>query len=88
MDTAMTGTAGRASREAAALRAALARYKVDERSDGTEFRRKARLLASLWREANGLAPGTYHPPPRAGIPSREPWAAVSTLTRPGRGRTS
>jgi hypothetical protein len=65
MDTATTGTAGRASREAAALRAALARYKVDERSDGTEFRRKARLLASMWREANGLAPGTYHPPPRA-----------------------
>lgn len=66
MDTATTGRAGRTSREAAALRAALARYRVAERSDGTEFRRKARLLASLWREEQGLAPGTYHPPPRAG----------------------
>jgi hypothetical protein len=43
------------------LQAALARYRVAERSDGTEFRRKARLLASLWREEQGLAPGTYHP---------------------------
>jgi hypothetical protein len=72
MDTAMTGTAGRASREAAALRAALARYKVDERSDGTEFRRKARLLASLWREANGLAPGTHHPRRGPGFPAASP----------------
>lgn len=66
MDTATTGRAGSAPQEAAALAAALARYRVAERSDGTEFHRKARLLASLWREEQGLAPGTYHPPPRAG----------------------
>jgi hypothetical protein len=52
-----TATSRRA--EAAALRAALARYKVVEPTDGTEFRRKARLMASLWREAKDLAPGTH-----------------------------
>ena len=66
MDTTTTGRAGSEPREAAALRAALARYRVAEPSDGTEFRRKARLLASLWREAKGLAPGTHHPRGKAG----------------------
>jgi hypothetical protein len=61
IDTMTTGEPGRARGEAGALQTALARYRVDERSDGTEFRRKTRLLASLWREANGLAPGTYYP---------------------------
>jgi hypothetical protein len=42
--------------EAAALRAALARFQVAEPTDRTEFRRKARLMASLWRDAKGLAP--------------------------------
>jgi PD-(D/E)XK nuclease superfamily protein len=46
--------------EAAALPAALARYKVAEATDGTEFRKKARLLASLWREARGLPPGAHY----------------------------
>jgi PD-(D/E)XK nuclease superfamily len=48
------------------LHAALARYQVAERSDGSGFRRKARLLASLWREEQGLAPGTHHPRPTKG----------------------
>lgn len=43
----------------AALAAALARFRVAEASDGTEFRKKARLMASLWRDAQGLAPGTH-----------------------------
>jgi hypothetical protein len=45
--------------EAAALRAALARYQVAEPTDGTDLRKKARLMASLSREANVLAPGTH-----------------------------
>lgn len=65
IDTATRGKAGKAPGEAAALQTALARFRVAERSDGSEFRRKARLLASLWREEQGLAPGTYYPPPRA-----------------------
>jgi hypothetical protein len=48
------------------LQTALARYQVAERSDGSEFRRKARLLASLWREKQGLAPGIHHPRGKAG----------------------
>jgi hypothetical protein len=52
--------------EATALPAALARFNVAEATDRTEFRKKARLMASLWREAQGLphqapimlAPGT------------------------------
>jgi hypothetical protein len=50
-------TSGRG--EAAALRTALARYQVAEPTDGTGFRRKARLMASLWREANGLTAGSH-----------------------------
>jgi hypothetical protein len=57
--TARTRDAAWEQGAAAALRTALARYQVAEPSDGTEFRRKARLLASLWREAKGLAPGTH-----------------------------
>ena len=45
--------------EAAALAAALARYKAAEATDGTEFRKKARLMASLWRETRGLPPGAH-----------------------------
>ena len=48
------------------MQTALARYRVAERSDGSEFRRKARLLASLWREEQGLAPGMHHPRGKAG----------------------
>jgi hypothetical protein len=43
-----------------ALPGVLARYKVDEAIDGTEFRKKARLMASLWRETQGLPPGAHH----------------------------
>jgi hypothetical protein len=46
--------------ETAALAAALARYKAAEAIDGTEFRKKARLMASLWREARGLPPRAHH----------------------------
>jgi hypothetical protein len=60
------GKAGKAPGEAAALQTALARFRVAERSDGSEFRRKARLLASLWREQQGLPPGTHHPRDKAG----------------------
>lgn len=45
--------------EAAALAAALVRYKAAEATDGTEFRKKARLMASIWREARDLPPGVH-----------------------------
>jgi hypothetical protein len=48
------------------LQTALARFQVAERSDGSEFRRKARLLASLWREEQGLVPGIHRPRGKAG----------------------
>jgi hypothetical protein len=48
------------------LQTALARYQVAERADGSEFRRNARLLASMWREEQGLAPGIHHPRGKAG----------------------
>jgi hypothetical protein len=60
IDAASQAEGDREREEAAALAAALARYKVAEATDGTEFRKKARLMASLWREARGLPSGAHH----------------------------
>jgi hypothetical protein len=58
-DTARQAEGDGEDKEAAALAAGLARFMVAEATDRSEFRKKARLMASLWREAQGLAPGTH-----------------------------
>jgi hypothetical protein len=70
IDTARQAEGDAEHQETAALAAALARYTVAEATDGTEFRKKARLMASLWREAQGLAPGAHRARRRDGTTVR------------------
>jgi hypothetical protein len=85
IDTARIDDAGSGPQEAAALPPAVAWYKVAEATDGTRFPKKAWLLASRWRDANGLAAAPTVPVVSTGTRCAVSWAAGWSSARPRRG---